>query len=109
MPCFPSNPFTTSLTLPSLRSSFSLLPLSSLIYFLSSSFLLYFFYRWETCLREATVLGMLGILSLGSLIRDARAANFYDDMVLYVLFGVALVLVGDGVSAAARALVRRSA
>ena len=28
-------------------------------------FLLFFFYRWETCIREATILGMLGISSLG--------------------------------------------
>jgi len=34
-------------------------------------FLLYFFYRWETCVREATVPGMLGVLSLGTLVRDA--------------------------------------
>ena len=71
-------------------------------------FLLYFFYRWETCVREATVLGMLGVLSLGSLIRDARASNFYDEMVFYVLVGAVLVLVGDVVSAVARGIVRRA-
>jgi phosphonate transport system permease protein len=71
-------------------------------------FLLYFFYRWETCLREATVLGMLGVLSLGSLVRDARASNFYDDLVLYVAIAAALVLAGDLLSAAARAIVRRA-
>ncbi len=74
-----------------------------------SRFLLYFFYRWETCVREATVLGMLGIVSLGSLVRDARAANFYDEMVFYVAMGAAAVLLGDMVSALARAVVRRSA
>jgi phosphonate transport system permease protein len=71
-------------------------------------FLLYFFYRWETCLREATVLGMLGVLSLGSLVRDARASNFYDEMVLYVAIAAMLVLAGDLLSAAARAIVRRA-
>ncbi len=71
-------------------------------------FLLYFFYRWETCVREATVLGMLGILSLGSVIRDARAANFYDEMVFFVLLGAGLVLIGDLVSAAARTTLRHS-
>jgi len=71
-------------------------------------FLLYFFYRWETCVREATVLGMLGVLSLGSLIRDARASNFYDEMLFYVMLGAALVLVGDLVSALARAALRRA-
>jgi phosphonate transport system permease protein len=71
-------------------------------------FLLYFFYRWETCVREATVLGMLGVLSLGSLIRDARASNFYDEMVFYVLLGAALVMLGDLASAVSRAVLRRA-
>jgi len=71
-------------------------------------FLLYFFYRWETCVREATVLGMLGIISLGSLVRDARAANFYDEMLFYVLLASVLVLLGDLVSALVRSMLRRS-
>jgi phosphonate transport system permease protein len=72
-------------------------------------FLLYFFYRWETCVREATVLGMLGVMSLGSLIRDARAANFYDEMIFYVLLGSLLVLAGDLLSAGVRASMRKAA
>jgi len=72
-----------------------------------SRFLLFFFYRWETAVREATVLGMLGISSLGFWIQDARARNHYDDMVLLVLIGGVLVLVGDFVSAFAREWVRR--
>jgi len=71
-------------------------------------FLLYFFYRWETCVREATVLGMLGVASLGALIRDARAANFYDEMMFYVLLGAVLVMAGDIASALARRAVRRA-
>ena len=70
--------------------------------------LLYFFYRWETCVREATVLGMLGVLSLGSLIRDARAGNLYDELFFYVLLGALMVLAGDLLSALARGLVRRA-
>ncbi len=71
-------------------------------------FLLYFFYRWETCVREATVLGMLGVVSLGSLVRDARAANFYDEMLFYVALGAVLVGVGDVVSAGVRNAMRRA-
>jgi phosphonate transport system permease protein len=71
-------------------------------------FLLYFFYRWETCVREATVLGMLGVLSLGSLVRDARAANFYDEMLFYIFLGSGLVLLGDLLSAGVRAALRRA-
>lgn len=72
-------------------------------------YLLFFFYRWETCVREATVLGMLGIVSLGFWIQDARARNFYDEMFLLVLVGAAIVVAGDLVSALARSLVRRAA
>ena len=71
-------------------------------------FLLYFFYRWETCVREATVLGMLGMASLGAWIVDARARNRYDEMLFYVLAGAGLVLVGDVVSALVRRVVRRA-
>jgi phosphonate transport system permease protein len=71
--------------------------------------LLYFFYRWETCVREATVLGLLGFTSLGYWIADARARDRYDEMMLYVLLGAALVLLGDMVSAVTRGFVRRAA
>ena len=71
-------------------------------------FLLYFFDRWETCVREATVLGMLGMASLGYLIMDARAGNRYDEMLFFVLLGVGLVLAGDVVSAVIRRAVRRA-
>lgn len=71
-------------------------------------FLLYFFYRWETCVREATVLGLLGVVSLGYWIQDARARHFYDEMLFFVVLGAAIVLAGDLVSAAARAFLRRA-
>ena len=73
-----------------------------------SRFLLYFFYRWETCVREATVLGLLGIVSLGYWIADARARNLYDEMFLLVLLGALLVLLGDLVSGLVRAWLRRA-
>ena len=71
-------------------------------------FLLYFFYRFETCVREATVLGMLGIVSLGYWIADARAKRFYDEMLFLVLLGAGIVLLGDLVSAISRRWVRRA-
>ncbi len=71
-------------------------------------FLLYFFYRFETCVREATVLGMLGFVSLGYWIQDARARMQYDTMLLLVGLGVVIVLVGDLCSYVARAVVRRA-
>jgi phosphonate transport system permease protein len=74
----------------------------------ANRFLLYVLYRWETCVREATVLGMVGMVSLGFWIQDARARNRYDEMVLGVAIGAAMVILGDAISAAARALVRRA-
>lgn len=71
-------------------------------------FLLYFFYRWETCVRESTVLGMLGMSSLGFWIVDARARNTYDEMMFFVVCGVILVVLGDIVSALVRSWLRRA-
>ena len=62
-------------------------------------FLMYLFYRWETCVREATVLGMLGFASLGLHIQLSR--NFsraYDEMIFYVLLGSAVIFIGDLIS-----------
>jgi len=73
-----------------------------------SRFVLFFFYRFESCVREATVLGMLGILSLGYWIQDAHARERFDEMILLVLFGAALVLAVDLLSWWARAWLRRA-
>ena len=71
-------------------------------------FLLFFFYRWETCVRESTVLGMLGMTSLGFWIVDARARNTYDQMFFYIVCGMLLVVAGEIVSGLVRHLVRRA-
>ena len=69
-------------------------------------YLLYFFYRFETCIREATVLGMLGVVSLGFYISDARGKMYYDEMLLLILLGAGIVIASDLVSALARRYVR---
>ena len=69
-------------------------------------FLVYFFYRWETCLREGTVLGILGVSTLGRLVKDTRAADRYDEMIFFVLLGASLVFAGDLVSSWVRRHVR---
>ena len=71
-------------------------------------FLLYFFYRWETCVREATVLGMLGLVGLGYEIMEAGAHEQEDRLIFYVLLASAIVLLGDFISALARGIVRRA-
>ncbi|MFT5679491.1 MAG: phosphonate transport system permease protein [Myxococcota bacterium] len=58
--------------------------------------------RWETAVRESTVLGMLGFVSLGWYVADARARMHYDDLALYVALGAGLVLVGDLAGVAVR-------
>ena len=68
--------------------------------------LLFVFYRWETCVREATVLGMLGIVSLGYWIEDARSRTHHDEMFFLILVGSVIVLLGDVLSGVARRLVR---
>lgn len=57
-------------------------------------FLIYFFYRWETCVKDATVLGMLGLLTLGKLIALSKGF-FWDRMFFYILLGASVILIGD--------------
>jgi len=64
-------------------------------------------YRWETCLREATVLGLLGISSLGFFIQDARARQRYDEMLFFVFLSIVIVLVGEVVSLVSRSAIRK--
>ncbi len=68
--------------------------------------LLYFFYRWETCIRDATVMGMLGISSLGFIINDASARDNRDEMFFFILLGACLVMVGDIISDIIRSRLR---
>ena len=68
--------------------------------------LTYVFYRFETCVRESTALGMLGFVSIGHWIVQERAAQHVADMVLLVLFGASIVVAGDLVSWWARARIR---
>ena len=65
-------------------------------------YLLYFFYRFETCVREATVLGMLGVVSLGYYVIEARAHGQYSTMLFLILLGGLLVMLADIISDVAR-------
>ncbi len=68
-------------------------------------FLIYFFYRWETCVKDATVLGMLGMLTLGKLIALSKGF-FWDQMFFYVLLGGSVIVLGDLFSMALRRWLR---
>jgi len=100
----PPRPLQAARGLGATRSQVALLAAAPLSF---SRFLLYVFYRFETCVREATVLGMLGVVSLGYWIEDARTKQYYDEMALYLCFGALLVLVVDLLSAVARRALRR--
>ena len=89
--------------LGSLRTQIAVLGMFPVVF---TRFLLFFCYRWETCVREATVLGMLGFASLGYWIADARARDRYDEMLFFILLGAVLVLLGDVVSALTRRFLR---
>lgn len=68
--------------------------------------LTYFFYRFETCVRESTALGMLGIASLGYWISDAQANHYYDEVFFFVGLSGLIVVVADFASARARRSLR---
>ncbi|MFT7443804.1 MAG: phosphonate transport system permease protein, partial [Granulosicoccus sp.] len=78
----------------------ALLPLSL------NRFLLFFFYRWESCMREATVLGMLGFSSLGYYISIRKSFREYDEILFFSLLGASVIIVGDIVSDALRKRLR---
>lgn len=60
--------------------------------------LLFACYRFETCVRESTVLGLFGVVSLGYWVADARARQFYDELILWIGLGALLVGLADGLS-----------
>ncbi len=70
--------------------------------------LLFIFYRWETCVRESTILGMLSISSLGYLINTEWNFFRYDTMLFYILLGTVTIFLCDILSVALRAKMKKS-
>ncbi len=101
-------PPTTPATLRGLGATRSQVALFALMPETLNRFLLFFFSRWETCVREATILGLLGMASLGAVISESRAGQRLDEMMFFVLVGSLLVVVGDALSILARRLVREA-
>jgi len=73
-----------------------------------SRYVLYVFYRWETCVREATILGTLVPGTLGWMVTVYRTRRWHDRVLYFILLGAVLILLGDLVSALARRFVRRA-
>ena len=70
-------------------------------------FFVYFAYRWETCVREATILGMVSGISIGYYVDEAKARQYHDEMLVFMLVGAVLVLIGDFVSSIIRWRLRK--
>jgi phosphonate transport system permease protein len=68
--------------------------------------LIFFFVRLETAVREATVLGLLGVVSLGWFIQDARVRMQPGKMMVFVGLGAFIVLGIDGLSVWLRSWLR---
>ena len=89
-------------SLPALQNSgarFNSLVLTSIIPEIFSKLLIHFFYRWETCIRESVVVGMIGLPTLGYWIfQDAWPKFKYDEMMFYVLLCILLGLCIEAIS-----------
>lgn len=71
-------------------------------------FLVHFFYSWEGCIREATILGILGLHTLGFHIHHAFAQFKYDEAVYFIALNSLLVVAADLLSSGLRRRVRLS-
>jgi len=69
--------------------------------------LLFIFYRWETCVRESTILGMLSISSLGYYISIESSFLRYDRMLFFILLGTIIIFASDLLSASLRKKLKR--
>ncbi|SHJ24460.1 phosphonate transport system permease protein [Rubritalea squalenifaciens DSM 18772] len=70
--------------------------------------ILFIFYRWETCVRESTILGLLSITSLGYYISLESSFLRYDSMLFYILLGTAVIFISDIISVILRAKLKNS-
>ena len=69
-------------------------------------FLVYFFYRFETCLREAAILGLLGLATIGLFMDHAFARLHLDTALCFVLINSVLVIMGDFAGSSIRSRIR---
>lgn len=71
-------------------------------------YLVHFFYSWEQCLREATILGILGLRTLGFHIHHAFAQFNYDEALFFIVVNSAFVVAFDLFTTKLRRAVRLS-
>ncbi|MEM7516452.1 MAG: ABC transporter permease subunit, partial [Planctomycetota bacterium] len=71
-------------------------------------YLTFVFYRLETCVRESTVLGFVGVVSIGWFVEDARARQRYDLVLYFIALGALVVLLADLTSTIVRRWIRNA-
>lgn len=71
-----------------------------------SRFLAYALYRWEVCLRETVIVGLVGAGGLGRLLMEQLSSFDYQGMILTLGFFLLLTFAVDWVSANARRSLR---
>ncbi len=69
-------------------------------------FVAYVLYRWEVCARETAVIGVVGVGGLGRLLAEQFSGFDYRGVVTTLIFFMALTVVVDLLSAAARRALR---
>lgn len=70
------------------------------------SFLAYVLYRWEVCMRETVIVGLVGAGSLGRLLTEQLSSFDYQGVVVTLGCFILLTFIVDWVSGAARASLR---
>lgn len=72
----------------------------------ATRFSLYLFYRWEECIRATVIVGLVGAGGLGILLREQLSSFDFAALTTTLLCLLALSLLADAVSAAARRAIR---
>jgi len=85
---------------PSVAFAYATLPSAA------TQFISYSLYRWEVCVRETVIVGVVGAGGLGMLLQQQRAAFDYGGMASTVIALIVLCLFVDGLSAAVRRSLR---
>lgn len=89
--------------LQNIGTSASHLVLVSVLPAVFQKFLVHGFYRWESCLRDAVIVGMIGLPTLGFWIFQEAWSKFrYDEMMLYIVLSLSLVLIIETLSQSTR-------
>jgi phosphonate transport system permease protein len=70
------------------------------------SFLAYVLYRWEVCMRETVIVGLVGAGGLGRLLTEQLSSFDYQGVVVTLGCFILLTFLVDWVSGAARASLR---